>query len=269
MYKNSIKRCITVIFLYICIVSVFSGAFGFTNIHAEAREFHWYCIRNKEHKQLPLDPDMKFIQNYDGYYIDKKHGDNDPDKIVYLTFDAGYENGNIEKILDVLKEENVPGTFFILGNLLKKNKDLVSRMISDGHTVANHTMHHHNMVAMSSKAEFASELTALEKLYKETTGCEISKYFRPPEGSFSEDTLRYAKELGYKTIFWSIAYADWDNERQPTAGFAKEKILGNLHNGAVILLHPTSSTNASIMKELITEIRAQGYRFGTMEELTA
>ena len=200
--------------------------------------------------------------------MDKRHGDNDSDKFVYLTFDAGYENGNVGRILDVLKEESVPGAFFILGNLLDKSLPTVLRMIEEGHIVANHTMHHRDVTRSSSKKEFAEELTSLERLFLEKTGVEMSRYFRPPEGRFSEETMRYAKELGYKTVFWSIAYADWDNENQPSAALAREKILGNLHNGAVILLHPTSATNAAVLRDLIAEIRACGYRFGTLDELT-
>jgi len=129
-------------------------------------------------------------------------------------------------------------------------------------------MHHHDMSKITSIKEFEAELTALEKLYTETTGRRLAKYYRPPEGRFSEENLKFAEELGYKTIFWSIAYADWDNEKQPSADFAKEKILSNLHNGAIILLHPTSSTNVTILKDLIEAIKREGYRFGTPDELT-
>ena len=142
-------------------------------------------------------------------------------------------------------------------------------MQEEGHLVCNHTMHHHNMTKVSSEREFEKELESLNKLYRDTFGKEMARYYRPPEGTFNEETMKYAKKLGYKTIFWSIAYADWDNDRQPSPEYAKEKVLSNLHNGAVILLHPTSSTNAAIMKNLITEIRAEGYRFGDLHELTA
>jgi peptidoglycan-N-acetylmuramic acid deacetylase len=233
-----------------------------------AASLGWYCKRNKEHKQPTLDPKMTVIEKYDAYYVDKNHGDADEDKVIYLTFDAGYENGNVEKILNVLKEESVPAAFFILGNLIRRNKSLVERMQSEGHLVCNHTMHHHNMTKVSSAREFERELASLETLYRETFGSDMAKYYRPPEGTFNEETMKYAQDLGYKTIFWSIAYADWDNDRQPSTKHAMEKILDNLHNGAVILLHPTSATNASIMKDLISEIKKEGYRFGTLHELT-
>ena len=232
-------------------------------------ELHWYCKRNADHLQPEADEALRMVERYDGFYVDHRHGDRDRDKVVYLTFDAGYENGNVEKILNVLKEESVPAAFFILGNLIRRNKSLVERMQNEGHLVCNHTMHHHNMTRVSSEREFERELASLEALYRETFGNDMARYYRPPEGTFNEATMRYAQNLGYKTIFWSIAYADWDNDRQPSAEQAKEKILGNLHNGAVILLHPTSATNASIMKDLITEIKKEGYRFGTLHELTA
>ena len=188
--------------------------------------------------------------------------------MIYLTFDAGYENGNVEKILDAMKEEDVKGAFFILGNLIERNPELVEKMINDGHLVCNHTNKHRDMTKSASIDEFRQELESLEALYSEKFGATMPKYFRPPEGKFSEASMQYAKELGYKTIFWSIAYADWDNNKQMSNQAAKEKIMSNLHNGAVILLHPTSATNANIMKELILDIKSQGYRFGTLDELT-
>lgn len=258
------------VFTLLLAFAVAIGCYG--KIHASAttaNELHWYCKRNNEHKQPITDDALRMIERYDGYYVDHRHGDHDKDKVVYLTFDAGYENGNVEKILDVLKEESVPAAFFILGNLILRNKSLVERMQEEGHLVCNHTMHHHNMTKVSSEREFEKELESLNKLYRDTFGKEMARYYRPPEGTFNEETMKYAKKLGYKTIFWSIAYADWDNDRQPSPEYAKEKVLSNLHNGAVILLHPTSSTNAAIMKNLITEIRAEGYRFGDLHELTA
>ena len=263
MNKYAKIQGITIVVLYICLILCLT-----IPCYGKNESISWYCIRNKDHRQPVADQRLSVVESHEGYYVDKKHGDSSSDKVVYLTFDAGYENGNIEKILNVLKEEQVPAAFFVLGNLIQKNTDLVKRMISEGHLVCNHTMHHHDMTKMGSEQEFARELLSLESLYTEKTGQTLAKYYRPPEGRFTEDNLRYAEKLGYKTIFWSIAYADWDNEKQPTTQYAKNKILENLHNGAVILLHPTSATNATIIKDLITEIRAQGYRFGTLDELT-
>lgn len=228
----------------------------------------WYCIRNKEHKQPNLPSELSFVQDYNLIWCDKENdGFNDGEKVIYLTFDAGYENGNIEKIVDVLSEENVKATFFILDNMILKNKDLVGRMINDGHLIANHTMKHKDMTKFTNIEDFEKELTSLEELYKSTFGVEMKKIYRPPEGKVSEENLKWAKELGYTTVMWSFAYDDWDNNRQPSCDIAMKKILCNLHNGEIMLLHPTSKTNASIMKSLIKELKAKGYRFATVDEI--
>ncbi|MBE6593184.1 MAG: delta-lactam-biosynthetic de-N-acetylase [Ruminococcaceae bacterium] len=210
---------------------------------------------------------MTFIENYNGYYVDKAHGDDNGEKVIYLTFDAGYENGNVERILNVLKEEDVRSAFFILENLIKNNGPLVKRMVEEGHLVCNHTSKHLDVTKCKNIDAFKKELELLETDFKELTGVEMPKYFRPPEGKFSELSMRFASELGYKTVFWSFAYADWDNSSQMSAAAAKQKILSNIHNGEIMLLHPTSKTNADILRDVISELRAQGFRFGTLDEL--
>ena len=191
------------------------------------------------------------------------------EKVLYLTFDAGYENGCTAKILDTLKEKQVPAAFFLVGNYIRRSPDLVRRMVAEGHTVGNHTMHHYDMSRLSDKAAFSKELTDLEALYKETVGQELPKYYRPPQGIYSEENLKMAQELGYQTVFWSLAYVDWNTDAQPTREAAFAKLLPRTHNGAVVLLHSTSRTNAEILGELIDKWKAMGYRFGTLEELFA
>lgn len=191
------------------------------------------------------------------------------EKVLYLTFDAGYENGCTAKILDTLKEKQVPAAFFLVGNYIQRSPDLVRRMVAEGHIVGNHTMHHYDMSRLSDKAAFSKELTDLEALYKETVGQELPKYYRPPQGIYSEENLKMAQELGYQTVFWSLAYVDWNNDAQPTKETAFAKLLPRTHNGAVVLLHSTSKTNAEILGELIDKWKAMGYRFGTLEELFA
>ena len=227
----------------------------------------WYVRRAADHKQPKLDAGQEMIEKHGGYYIDYRHGDNCEDKVIYLTFDAGYINENVISILDTLKKENVPSAFFVLQHVLKKNGDTVKRMVSEGHLVCNHTMRHKDMTKLS-REEFASELNGLSESYKALIGQSMPKYYRPPEGKYSEENLIWAKELGYKTVFWSFAYADWDNGAQPELKRAKKKITDNIHNGAVLLLHPTSKTNALLLPELISEWKAEGYRFGTLDELT-
>ena len=190
------------------------------------------------------------------------------EKILYLTFDAGYENGNIEKILDTLKAENVPAAFFILEHLAEANTELVCRMFDEGHTVCNHTAVHKDMTKIGSFDAFKSELERMENCCLEKTGHSLSYYYRPPEGKVSEESLEWADELGYKTIMWSYAYADWDNNNQMSEEAAIEKVISGTHNGEVLLLHPTSETNAKILPVLIQKWREMGYRFGTLDELT-
>ena len=202
------------------------------------------------------------LRQYQAAYIG-----NTNEKVLYLTFDAGYENGCTARILDTLKEKQVPAAFFLVGNYIRQSPDLVRRMVAEGHTVGNHTMHHYDMSRLSDKAAFSKELTDLEALYKETVGQELPKYYRPPQGIYSEENLKMAQELGYKTLFWSLAYVDWNNDAQPTREAAFAKLLPRTHNGAVVLLHSTSKTNAEILGELIDKWKEAGYRFGTLEEL--
>jgi len=202
------------------------------------------------------------LQQYDAVYL----GDTGQ-KVLYLTFDAGYENGCTAKILDVLKKHNVPAAFFLVGNYMETNPELVQRMVAEGHTVGNHTMHHPDMSKLSDPAAFAKELQELETLYTRITGQQMRKYYRPPQGLYSEENLKMAKELGYKTVFWSLAYVDWNNDAQPTREQAFGKLLPRTHNGAVVLLHSTSQTNADILDELLTRWEAQGYTFASVEKL--
>ena len=189
------------------------------------------------------------------------------DKVLYLTFDAGYENGCTEQILDVLKAHDVKAAFFLVGSYIEKNADLVRRMVEEGHIVGNHTMHHPDMSKLTSQEAFSKELQAVETLFQECTGQQMPKYYRPPQGVYSEENLKMAKSLGYKTVFWSLAYADWDNNSQPTKEKAFAKLLPRTHPGAVILLHSTSKTNAAILDDLLEQWKKDGYRFESLPQL--
>lgn len=237
----------------------------FLPIAAEGKAVHWYCVRNKEHRQPTLPPDLAVVEKYDGYYLDRAHGDENSDRVIYLTFDAGYENGNVAKILDILQTEQVPAAFFLLEHFVNQNHDLVCRMANEGHLVCNHTATHKNL-AHATKQEIAAELSRLEEACR-GAGVAVAPYFRPPEGTFSEQMLASVKALGYKTVFWSSAHADWDNNKQPSPQRAMKILTDNLHNGQVLLLHPTSATNVAILPELIAKLKSEGYRFGTLVEL--
>lgn len=211
----------------------------------------------------PVGPaNAKVLASYDAAYL----GDTTK-KVIYLTFDAGYENGCTAKILDILQKHEVPAAFFLVGNYMEKNADLVRRMAAEGHIVGNHTMHHPDMSKISSMEAFSKELQELEALYRDITGQEMAKYYRPPQGNYSEANLTMAKELGYKTVFWSLAYVDWKNDDQPTKEAAFGKLLPRIHNGAVVLLHSTSETNAQILDELLTKWENMGYTFATLDDL--
>ena len=238
------------------------------NVMAAPAGRGFYVCRNRDHKQPVLDEAYQYIEKYDCYYIDKNHGDESEEKVVYLTFDAGYENGNVKKILDTLKKEQVTGAFFVLDHLVRDNTELVKRMAKEGHLVCNHTSHHKDMTRMQDADAFMKELTSLETLYREKIGQDMPQFYRPPEGKISEENLQWLQKAGYKTILWSFAYADWDNQRQMPPEKAKEKIMENIHNGAVLLFHPTSATNAAILGDVIVTLKSQGYRFGTLQELT-
>lgn len=216
-----------------------------------------------EQGQTPSGPaSADQLKRLDGAYVG-----NGEEKVLYLTFDAGYENGYTGDILDVLKKHQVPAAFFLVGDYLERNADLVRRMVAEGHIVGNHTASHPDMSKITDKTAFTRELSEVESLFREITGKELPKYYRPPQGIYSEENLKLAQELGYKTVFWSLAYADWDNNKQPTREYAMNKLLPRTHNGAVILLHATSKTNAEILDELLTAWKQQGYTFASIDHL--
>lgn len=202
------------------------------------------------------------LKKYDAYYVGE-----DTEKVIYLTFDAGFENGNTEPILDALKKHNVKATFFVVGHYLESAPELVKRMVDEGHTVANHTYNHPDMSKISDKASFQKEVDDVAALFKEITGQEMTKFYRPPQGKYSESNLGMAKEMGYETFFWSLAYVDWYQDDQPTKEEAFEKLLGRIHPGAIVLLHSTSQTNGAIMDELLTKWEEMGYTFKPLSEL--
>lgn len=203
------------------------------------------------------------LKQYNAYYIGA------PDKVIYLTFDAGFESGDTPAILDALKKHNAPAAFFLVGNYLETAPDLVRRMVEEGHIVGNHTYHHPDMSAIASREAFAAELTATEEKFKEITGKEMPKIYRPPQGKYSEQNLAMAKDMGYTTVFWSLAYVDWYQDKQPSHDEAFQKLIPRIHDGAIVLLHSTSKTNAEILDELLTKWEALGYRFGSLSDLTA
>lgn len=234
----------------------------FPQTAATSAEGNWGLSFQEEGEPPIANATMEELKQYDAYYAE----DTD-EKVIYLTFDAGYENGNTPTILDALKKHNVHATFFVVGNFISSNPDLIKRMHDEGHIVGNHTYHHPDMSQISTKEAFEKELKDVEDAYKEITGEEMTKYYRPPQGKYSESNLQMAKELGYKTFFWSLAYVDWYENDQPTKEEAFEKLLGRIHPGAIVLLHSTSKTNGEILDELLTKWEEMGYTFKALDQL--
>lgn len=201
------------------------------------------------------------LRKYDAYYVGS-----DAEKVIYLTFDTEYENGNTQLILDALNKHNVSATFFVTGNYLESAPELVKQMVEDGHFVGNHTYHNLHMSSISSKESFEKEMRDVEDKFKEITGIKLAHFYRPPRGIYNTNNLAMAKKMGYHTFFWSLAYVDWYQDKQPTKEEAFKKLVGRIHSGAVVLLHSTSKTNSEILDELLTRWEEMGYTFRTLED---
>ena len=230
---------------------------------ASVQSASWGLSFQEEGKRPAGNATIDDLKQYNAYYA----SDTD-EKILYLTFDAGYENGNTPAILEALKKHQAPAVFFAVGNFIKDNPDLIKRMITEGHIVGNHTMTHPDMSQISSMESFQKELEGVEELYTSVTGEPMTKFYRPPRGVYSTENLSMAKELGYSTFFWSLAYVDWIQEQQPSKEEAFQKLIPRIHPGAIVLLHNTSSTTAAILDELLTRWEEMGYQFHSIKELT-
>lgn len=225
-------------------------------------QYNWFFKSGNNGEQPVVFGGNTMPDKYGSLYMGAKD-----EKVIYLTFDAGYDNGNVRKTVEILNKQNVTGAFFILPEMVKSHTDLIIEASEKGHLICNHSYSHKNMADITDYEEFVRELTRLEDIYREYTGKEMRKYFRPPEGSFSEKTLEFCEKAGYTPVFWSFAYADWDNSSQKSTEYAFSKIMSNVHNGMVMLLHPTSSTNTAILEKVIVTLKAEGYRFGSLDEL--
>lgn len=202
----------------------------------------------------------EMLKKYDSYYLG-----NTGEKVMFLTFDEGYENGYTGQILDVLKKTNTPAAFFVTGPYIKTEAYLVKRMADEGHIVGNHTVNHPSMPDVSDE-ELEKELDELNKMFFALTG-ENMEFLRPPKGEFSERTLALSQKMGYKNVFWSIAYADWDVNNQKGTEYAIKQVTKQFHNGAVILLHAVSKDNASALEKIIQTAKEQGYTFKSLQDL--
>ncbi len=228
---------------------------------------NWMPARAKNHAVPSLNSGYKSIfEKYNCYFT----GDTSS-KVIYLTFDEGYEYKYTPTILDILKENNVKANFFVVKSYIKNNADLVKRMVSEGHIIGNHTTTHPNMPALyakSGKAAVIKELTDTADYFKEVTGQDMPKFYRPPEGVWSEATLYITNEMGYKTILWSMAHRDWDVNKQPGKEASYNFVDENYHNGAILLLHPQSQSNTEALDSIIKNLKSKGYEFKPLTEIT-
>lgn len=241
--------------------SVFSNNITLNGL--STKEYNWYFQpRNDNNPPAGPKETSEIVSNYECYYL----GDTSK-KILYLTFDEGYEAGYTTPILDVLKKHNVKAAFFVVKPYIISNPALVKRMVDDGHLVCNHSARHPSMASIVDQEKFNRELSDVEAAFENITGKKISKYFRPPMGKYSELSLKYTQNYGYKTIFWSFAYMDWLTDKQPSHEIAKKRIIQRTHNGGIMLLHAVSKTNAEILDDVITQWESQGYVLKTLDDL--
>lgn len=260
MYMILTKK--NIVFIILSLALIIGFTFACKHFISASKNTNWGLSFKKQGERPTGNATPEYLKEFNSYFIAPEGN-----KKIYITFDAGYEAGYTPKILGVLEKHNVKATFFVVGTLMKSNPELIKQIDEKGHIVANHSMHHPNMSKMSTMEDFKKEIEPVEELYKEITGKDMKKFYRPPQGIFSETNLKMANELGYKTIFWSLAYVDWYKDKQPSREDALNKIMSRIHDGAIILLHSTSKTNSEILDELLTKLEKQGYTFGTLEEL--
>ncbi|MEF9952741.1 MAG: delta-lactam-biosynthetic de-N-acetylase [Clostridium sp.] len=228
------------------------------------KEIHWGYRPNKEHKTPEIVSSVnELLCKHSGYYV----GDTSSKKL-YLTFDEGYENGYTDEILDILKTNNVPAAFFVTKPYIEKEPELIKRMVNEGHIVGNHTSTHPAMPSITDNVDkFNQEFADTEKAFKDITGKDMPKYFRPPMGRYSEKSLYLTQKLGYKSVFWSFAHKDWEVNNQPSVENSKTKIESGMHNGCIILLHAVSESNTNALDSVIKCLKSQGYEFLSLDKL--
>lgn len=224
----------------------------------------WYFKKSKDHRPSTTEPEYeKLLKQYGGVF------QGNPDrKVIYLTFDNGYEQGYTEEILDVLKQKDVPAAFFVTGHYLKSEPELVKRMVKEGHIIGNHSWHHPDLTEVSNE-RLKREIQKVEKAYTEITGRHDMMYLRPPRGVFSERTLALTEKLGYTNVFWSLAFLDWETDKQKGWKYSYRNVMEQIHPGAILLLHTVSKDNAKALPKIIESLREQGYKFKSLDYLMA
>lgn len=236
--------------------------------HSDAAQTTAWGLSFREEGQAPVgNAGAEELRTFDAYYMGGTQAQEE--KKIYLTFDVGYENGYTASILDVLQKHQAPAAFFVVGNFVDSEPELICRMVQEGHVVGNHTNTHPDMSAICDMEGFSEEIETLEQKVEAVTGQPMEKFYRPPRGIYSTENLRMAQQLGYTTVFWSLAYVDWYVDDQPTPEQAFSKLIPRIHPGAIVLLHSTSATNAQILDELLTRWEEMGYSFASIRELAS
>lgn len=245
------------------LLSLFTFSFhGVQAVNLDNTAYDWYFKPSQNNEPATTEPHYKnLLDKYGGCFIG-----NSEEKELFLTFDNGYENGYTAKILDVLKEKEVPAAFFVTGHYLKTSAELIDRMVKEDHIVGNHSWNHPSLVEVDD-ITLKEELESVKAKFTELTGIKEMNYLRPPRGIFSERTLALSQELGYTNVFWSFAYMDWDVNSQKGAQYAYDSIMKRVHPGAIMLLHSISKDNAEALGRVIDELKAQGYIFKSLDEL--
>ena len=262
MKKNKFSFLLVSIFILISLIV--SNAYAYSKYSiGDDFELNWYFV-NRGKDLMPECPKEAtgLLSKYNAYYL----GDTN-EKVIYLTFDEGYENGYTAKILDILRDEKVPAALFVVKPYIVQNPEIVKRMADEGHLVCNHSNHHPSMASVTDPQKFKSEFIDVENAYKEVVGSDMSKFFRRPMGKYSFNSLKKTNDLGYKSIFWSFAYKDWIIDNQPSEEVAIKKITQGVHPGCIMLLHAVSKTNTAVLKTVIQQIRADGYEFKPLTDL--
>lgn len=249
---NNFLKLITI---YIVLGFVFS-----INVDT-ASAYGWGYKKAKDHQPPDIGEYADVLENHQAFYRDLTE-----DKVIYFTFDNGYEQGYTEQILDVLKEEEVPATFFVTGHYTESEPELIKRMVDDGHIIGNHSFHHLDFTKMS-KEEIEEELVTLEKAVAKVSDQNTMTYLRPPRGTFNEQSLKWGDELGYVHVFWSLAFKDWETNKQQGWKYAYEQIMDQVHPGAIVLLHTVSEDNAKALQKVILQLKKDGYSFQSLDEL--
>jgi len=244
----------------ICAASLFA-ILCFLSFHADVYGHGWGYKKNDEHRLPDIGSYRQLLQDHWAFYADE-----DTEKDIYVTFDNGYEEGYTEKVLNVLKKHEVPATFFVTGHYVESAPELIQRMVEDGHIIGNHSDTHPDFTTLT-KDEMEKELQALEEKVANVSSQKKTIYFRPPRGTFNEQTLKSVEELGYVHVFWSLAFKDWETKKQRGWQYAYDNVMKQIHPGAIILLHTVSADNAAALERIIVDLKKDGYTFRSLDYL--